>query len=175
MNNSLCPYYLLRNNIILLFFITYSASNSMHANPRVKSSRHPKSNLCSLFTKSFRIKGPRRPTSYQSSSPLAHKNLYHGRTPMASWTVFHSVLLMEPWRPLHVVRNFSSVLCAKSEPCSTWKLSHGFGGATARGFRFSRKSSISCSADEILPSCSEDDEEQGPPQEAVLKAISGLL
>lgn len=98
-----------------------------------------------------------------------------GSSAMASKTVFRAVFLAEPWRPLP--RNtapFSAPLfltqnLAPPHLRCGCKLVN-----TPRYHTFPRKTQpLNCSNNEI-PSSSPDDFEQNPPQEAVLKAISGL-
>ncbi|PIM98533.1 hypothetical protein CDL12_25032 [Handroanthus impetiginosus] len=90
---------------------------------------------------------------------------------MACRSVLRTVFLTEPWLPLPLVSKkvsrFTPVISShkklsKSNPNCGCKIA-----VNAKSYRFA----TSCSNNEN-PSSSGDDSEQGPPQEAVLKAIS---
>ncbi|XP_012467360.1 uncharacterized protein LOC105785754 [Gossypium raimondii] len=94
---------------------------------------------------------------------------------MACMTVLRSVPVTEPWRPLQRNGNSHSVKTLRSFEISTAK--RGCRGAVVRvrNLHFwKRTQKLNCSDNETSPSSTseEDDLEQGPPQEAVLKAIS---
>ncbi|KAK9277550.1 hypothetical protein L1049_007095 [Liquidambar formosana] len=87
---------------------------------------------------------------------------------MACRTVLRTVFLTEPWRPFN--RNRSTVsLSFRTRVPSTPRLNGGYRIFRAREFQLARRNHLKCSNNET-PSSSQDD--QGPPQEAVLKAIS---
>lgn len=80
--------------------------------------------------------------------------------------VFHSVLLTEPWRPILLSRtSFSASFRIHGSLAP--RLSGKFRSSGARGFH------LSCCHKEN-PESSSSEDEQGPPQEVVLKAISGF-
>ncbi|GMI87679.1 hypothetical protein like AT1G27385 [Hibiscus trionum] len=93
---------------------------------------------------------------------------------MASMTALHSISVTAPWRPLQIngyfFRSVKTLRCfgmsaAKRRSCVV----------RARDVHFwKRTPKLNCSNNETSSSSSseEDDLEQGPPQEAVLKAIS---
>ena len=88
---------------------------------------------------------------------------------MACRTALRFVFLAEPWRPVYLNR---STACASlrtrgSSPTLSLRLSSKF---RTRDFHTARRTQLNCSHNET-PSSSSDD--QNPPQEAVLKAISG--
>ena len=100
---------------------------------------------------------------------------------MACRTVLRSVFVTEPWRPLQRNRNFHSVKTLRTFGISAVKRgSCGCNGTAvrARDIHFWKRTlKLNCSHNETpSSSTSEEDElDQGPPQEAVLKAISGSL
>ncbi|KAJ4961834.1 hypothetical protein NE237_021744 [Protea cynaroides] len=93
---------------------------------------------------------------------------------MACRTVVSSVFLMEPWRPLHPNCSFaassSSSFTVVFAPL-TLSLRCGIRSYVVQGFRKGRGVHLNCSIGET-PSSSSSQDDQGPPQEAVLKAIS---
>ncbi|GAV90824.1 DUF493 domain-containing protein [Cephalotus follicularis] len=93
------------------------------------------------------------------------------KSEMACRTALRSVLITEPWRPLHVKRALFS-LPLKSYESSTPNLSCVCNDARFRGrdFGSAKRSRFHCSHNKI-PGY-DDEHDQGPPQEAVLKAIS---
>ncbi|XVE85328.1 hypothetical protein DITRI_Ditri17bG0082900 [Diplodiscus trichospermus] len=103
---------------------------------------------------------------------------------MACRTVLRSVFLTEPWRPRHRNGNFHSVKTlwsfgissAKRGNCGCYGMVYGM-VIKDRDIHFWKPARIlNCSHNETPSSSAseEDDLEQGPPQEAVLKAISEL-
>lgn len=98
---------------------------------------------------------------------------------MAGRTVLRCVLLTEPCRPLLSRSSCSSVSYPRNVClCSAGRLSGGYASpGTARDVRFLRTQQLGCSGNGLAsPSSSDpsgDDQLQNPPQEAVLKAISG--
>ncbi|MCE0482272.1 hypothetical protein HAX54_040893 [Datura stramonium] len=88
---------------------------------------------------------------------------------MACRTVFRTVFLKEPWLPLpRNPTSFPVALFSNHKSC-TPVLRYG---CKAASYSFpGRTQLLNCSNNEN-PSFSEDDLEQGPPQEVVLKAIS---
>ncbi|XVE92123.1 hypothetical protein REPUB_Repub01dG0070000 [Reevesia pubescens] len=98
---------------------------------------------------------------------------------MACRTVMRSVFVTEPWRPLQRNGYFHSVKVLGSFGISTAKRgSCGCYGTVvrARDIHFGKRTQkLNCSHNGTPSSSStseEDDLDQGPPQEAVLKAIS---
>ncbi|KAE8698969.1 Oxidoreductase, 2OG-Fe(II) oxygenase family protein [Hibiscus syriacus] len=91
---------------------------------------------------------------------------------MASMTVLHSVSVTGPWRPLLINRNFRSVKMLRCFGTSAAKRLSSV--VRVRDFHFwKRTPKLNYSNNETSSSSSEEDDlEQGPPQEAVLKAIS---
>ncbi|XP_057486906.1 uncharacterized protein LOC130773002 isoform X1 [Actinidia eriantha] len=91
---------------------------------------------------------------------------------MACRTMFRTVFLTEPWRPLPCNRNSSSTSFAtlkSSIPTSSFACRID----RPRNFHFARRTHlVNCSHNETPSSSSEEELDQGPPQEAVLKAIS---
>lgn len=97
---------------------------------------------------------------------------------MACMTVLGSVPVTEPWRPLQRNGNSHSVKTLRSLGLSRAKRECRGAVVRARNLHFwKRTQKLNCSDNETSPSSTseEDDLEQGPPQEAVLKAISGSL
>ncbi|KAF5443559.1 hypothetical protein F2P56_036106 [Juglans regia] len=89
---------------------------------------------------------------------------------MASRTALRFVLLAEPWQPVCLNQTFvRASLRTGGSFCSTPRLSGKSRDPKARGFHAAKRTQLDCSHNES-PSSSQDD--QGPPQEAVLKAIS---
>ncbi|XP_022846502.1 uncharacterized protein LOC111369284 isoform X2 [Olea europaea var. sylvestris] len=93
----------------------------------------------------------------------------------ACMSVFRTVFLTEPWRPLPYK---SKIPCFPPRFMLSHKISHSdsFCGCKITNGRSNshlarRTRPLNCSHNEN-PSSSDDDNEQGPPQEAVLKAIS---
>ncbi|XVE74773.1 hypothetical protein DITRI_Ditri12bG0044800 [Diplodiscus trichospermus] len=97
---------------------------------------------------------------------------------MACRTVLRSVCVTDPWRPSQRNGNFHSVKTWRSFGISAAKRgSSGFYGTVvgARDIHFWKRTQIlNCSHNETPSSSTsgEDELDQGPPQEAVLKAIS---
>ncbi|KAI3423093.1 uncharacterized protein J3R85_011397 [Psidium guajava] len=96
---------------------------------------------------------------------------------MACRTVLRCVFLTEPWKPsLAAPASFSLPLVGASSTPPRRKLGCGYRPPRDPGFHSARRSQVlNCSTSNGSPSSSgncEDDQEQGPPQEAVLKAIS---
>ncbi|XVF43707.1 hypothetical protein PTKIN_Ptkin02bG0062100 [Pterospermum kingtungense] len=97
---------------------------------------------------------------------------------MACRTVLRSVFVTEPWKPLQWNGNFHSVRTSRSFGISTAR--RGSCGCyrtvvRARDIHFRKRTQkLNCSHDETPSSSTSDEDEldQGPPQEAVLKAIS---
>ncbi|KAJ4710838.1 Phosphoribosylformylglycinamidine synthase [Melia azedarach] len=91
---------------------------------------------------------------------------------MACRTVLRCVFLTEPCRPFHHNRAlFSLPLATAASSSSSSLICRNYGTIRARSFHSARRVHLNCSHNESQSS-SEDDGEQGPPQEAVLKAIS---
>nr|DAD30552.1 TPA_asm: hypothetical protein HUJ06_009403 [Nelumbo nucifera] len=88
---------------------------------------------------------------------------------MACGTVFRSVFMTEAWRPFHQNRASAllplTLLNAPLKPKWSFRV-----GVTIRDLHRRRGGPFNCFNDETLSSSSQDD--QAPPQEAVLKAIS---
>lgn len=85
---------------------------------------------------------------------------------------FRSVIFAEPWRPVNLGR--SSVRSSLRVLGAKLRLFGKFRPVRAREFHSaSRTRQLRCCHGETSESSSQ--EEQGPPQEVVLKAISGLL
>ncbi|XP_022151741.1 uncharacterized protein LOC111019651 isoform X2 [Momordica charantia] len=91
----------------------------------------------------------------------------------ASRTVLRSasIFLMEPYRPVHFSRASSSIALGTSRSF-THRLNCNVTTARARGFHFRKRTVLNCSHDETQSTSSSNQDGQGPPQEAVLKAIS---
>ncbi|XP_010250712.1 PREDICTED: uncharacterized protein LOC104592881 isoform X2 [Nelumbo nucifera] len=89
---------------------------------------------------------------------------------MACTTVFRGVCLSEPWRPFH--QNRASASSSSLAPAWVPVKPRSCSGVRAgvRDFHCRRTGPLNCSNGEMPSSSSQDD--QGPPQEAVLKAIS---
>ncbi|KAI5351941.1 uncharacterized protein LOC110769470 [Prunus avium] len=85
---------------------------------------------------------------------------------MACRTALRSALLIEACRPVHLTRSSASA-SFRTRGFPSPRLSGQF---RTRGFHFAKRTHLNCSHNENASSLSED--EQGPPQEAVLKAIS---
>lgn len=88
---------------------------------------------------------------------------------MACRTALRSALLIEACRPVHLTRSSGSA-SFRTRGFSSPRLNGQF---RTRGFHFAKRTHLNCSHNESASSLSED--EQGPPQEAVLKAISGFV
>ncbi|KAF3431042.1 hypothetical protein FNV43_RR25772 [Rhamnella rubrinervis] len=89
---------------------------------------------------------------------------------MACRSALRSVLLTEAWRPVHL--NHTSVCASfRTRGSPATRLSAKFRTGRARDFHLAKRARLSCSHNENSSSSSFQDE-QGPPQEAVLKAIS---
>ncbi|PRQ39894.1 putative YbeD-like domain-containing protein [Rosa chinensis] len=86
---------------------------------------------------------------------------------MACRTALRSALLIEAWRPVHLARSSVSASLRTRNGFSTPQLTRQF---KTRDVHLAKRTQLSCSHNENQPALSED--EQGPPQEAVLKAIS---
>ncbi|GLU06210.1 hypothetical protein SLE2022_232600 [Rubroshorea leprosula] len=95
---------------------------------------------------------------------------------MACRTVFRSAFVTEAWRPLHRNGILSSLSFKSFGFSSPKKLNFGcYEKLRARDFHFAKRTQLNCSHNEtrLPPSSSPvDDNDQGLPQEAVLKAIS---
>lgn len=91
---------------------------------------------------------------------------------MACRTALRSVLLIEPWRPVHLNR-VSVCASFRTRGSPAPRLSGKLRTIKGRDFHHARRTRLSCSHNENAPSSSSQDE-QGPPQEVVLKAISGF-
>lgn len=93
---------------------------------------------------------------------------------MACRTALRCVFFTEPHRPLHHHNRalFSLPLTTVGSTPSTRLICINYGRIRARNFHSARRIHLNCSHNESQSS-SEDDSDQGPPQEAVLKAISG--
>ncbi|PSS13680.1 Fibrous sheath-interacting protein [Actinidia chinensis var. chinensis] len=91
---------------------------------------------------------------------------------MACRTMFRTVFLTEPWRPLPCNRSSFSTSFAtlkSSIPTSSFACRID----RPRNFHFARRTHlVNCFHNETPSSSSEEELDQGPPQEAVLKAIS---
>ncbi|CAL5398395.1 unnamed protein product [Camellia sinensis] len=91
---------------------------------------------------------------------------------MACRTVFRTVFLTEPWRPLPCNRPSFSSIPFITHKSSIPTLNCGCRIGRVRDFQFARQTQrLNCSHNETQSS-SPEDHDQGPPQEAVLKAIS---
>ncbi|XP_028093853.1 uncharacterized protein LOC114293942 isoform X2 [Camellia sinensis] len=91
---------------------------------------------------------------------------------MACRTVFRTVFLTEPWRPLPCNRPSFSCIPFITHKSSIPTLNCGCRIGRVRDFQFARQTQrLNCSHNETQSS-SPEDHDQGPPQEAVLKAIS---
>ncbi|KAE8023702.1 hypothetical protein FH972_009373 [Carpinus fangiana] len=86
---------------------------------------------------------------------------------MACGTALRFVLLAQPWLPARLNRT-SSCASLRTSVSSTHRLSGKFRTLRARDFHSAKRTPLYCSHNET-PSSQDD---QGPPQEAVLKAIS---
>ncbi|GLT86691.1 hypothetical protein SLE2022_048130 [Rubroshorea leprosula] len=92
---------------------------------------------------------------------------------MACRTVFRSAFVTEAWRPLHRNGHLTSLSFKSHGFSSPKKLNCGcYGKVRARDVHVSKRTRLNCSHNETPASSPEDDNDQGPPQEAVLKAIS---
>lgn len=93
---------------------------------------------------------------------------------MACSTVLRCVFLTESYRPLHRHNRalFSLPLTTVGSTPLTRLICINYGRIRARSFHSARRIHLNCSHNESQ-SPSADDSDQGPPQEAVLKAISG--
>ncbi|KAH9708199.1 phosphoribosylformylglycinamidine synthase [Citrus sinensis] len=92
---------------------------------------------------------------------------------MACSTVLRCVFLTESYRPLHRHNRalFSLPLTTVGSTPLTRLICINYGRIRARNFHSARRIHLNCSHNESQ-SPSADDSDQGPPQEAVLKAIS---
>lgn len=91
---------------------------------------------------------------------------------MACRSALRSVVLTEAWRPVHL--NPTSVCASfRTRGSPATRVSGKFRTVRARDFHFAKRARLNCSHNEN-PSSSSSQDEQGPPQEAVLKAISGF-
>lgn len=89
---------------------------------------------------------------------------------MACGTALRFVLLAEPWLSVRLNRTSACAsLSFRTSGSSTPRLRGKFLTLRARDFHTVKRTQLYCSHDET-PSSQDD---QGPPQEAVLKAISG--
>ncbi|KAM1804553.1 hypothetical protein ACFX12_030404 [Malus domestica] len=87
---------------------------------------------------------------------------------MACRTALRSALLIEAWRPVHVAWSSAST-SFRTRRLSSPRLSCHF---RTRDIHFARRTHLNCSHSENSPALSKDD--QGSPQEAILKAISDV-
>ncbi|KAM1103209.1 hypothetical protein EV1_011895 [Malus domestica] len=85
---------------------------------------------------------------------------------MACRTALRSALLIEAWRPVHFARSSASA-SFRTRGFSSPRLSRHF---RTRDIHFARRTHLNRAHNENSSDLSEDD--QGPPQEAILKAIS---
>ncbi|TQE09240.1 hypothetical protein C1H46_005175 [Malus baccata] len=85
---------------------------------------------------------------------------------MACRTALRSALLIEAWRPVHFARS-SAPASFRTRGFSSPRLSRHF---RTRDIHFARRTHLNRAHNENSSDLSEDD--QGPPQEAILKAIS---
>ncbi|KAG7012726.1 hypothetical protein SDJN02_25479 [Cucurbita argyrosperma subsp. argyrosperma] len=83
-----------------------------------------------------------------------------------------SIFLTEPSRPFHFSRASSSSFTLGTRRSFTHGLNCNVWSSRARGFHFPERTGLNCSLDETQLTSSSDQDGQGPPQEAVLKAIS---
>ncbi|XP_022945039.1 uncharacterized protein LOC111449401 [Cucurbita moschata] len=83
-----------------------------------------------------------------------------------------SIFLTEPSRPFHFSRASSSSFTLGTRRSFTHRLNCNVWSSRARGFHFPERTGLNCSLDETQLTSSSDQDGQGPPQEAVLKAIS---
>ncbi|XP_031272802.1 uncharacterized protein LOC116131282 isoform X1 [Pistacia vera] len=91
---------------------------------------------------------------------------------MACRTVLRCVFSTEPYRPLHQNRALFSLPLTTVVFSSQVRFSYrNYGTIRARNLHFTRRTQICCSRNDNQSSA-QDEQEQGPPQEAVLKAIS---
>lgn len=86
---------------------------------------------------------------------------------MACRTVLRTVCVTEPWKPLQKNRT----VYGRAFNFSYKKPSYGL---RSRDCHVARFSLFCCSGNGSSAPVPEDEQDQGPPQEAVLKAISGL-
>lgn len=95
---------------------------------------------------------------------------------MASATWFRTIFLTKPWRPLPRNRASPSVSFFSTRKPENPHLGCGCKLFKARNHcLFTRRTQHLNYSDNEAPSSSPDDSEPNPPQEAVLKAISGLF
>lgn len=85
---------------------------------------------------------------------------------MACRTALRSALLIEAWQPVHFTRSSVSTSFRARNGFSSPRLTRQF---RTRDFHLAKRAHHN----ENTPSLNED--EQGPPQEAILKAISGFV
>ncbi|XP_062149859.1 uncharacterized protein LOC133858406 isoform X2 [Alnus glutinosa] len=86
---------------------------------------------------------------------------------MACGTALRFVLLAQPWLPVRLNQNSACASLRTSGSSTPW-LSGKLRTLRARDFHTAKRTQLNCSHNETPPS----QDEQGPPQEAVLKAIS---
>lgn len=89
---------------------------------------------------------------------------------MACRTALRSALLIEAWQPVHLTRSSVSASFRAPNGFSSPRLTRQF---RTRDFHLAKRAHHNSSHNENTPALNED--EQGPPQEAVLKAISGFV
>lgn len=89
---------------------------------------------------------------------------------MACRTALRSALLIEAWQPVHFTRSSVSASFRARSGFSSPRLTRQF---RTRDFHLAKRAHHNSSHNENTPALNED--EQGPPQEAVLKAISGFV
>lgn len=99
---------------------------------------------------------------------LRTRNLTTKKSVMACKTVLRSIFLMEPWSSFHLNRTYVSL--STPSLASTSRLGCRV-EVRVRVRDFNRRVPLNCSNGETPSSSSQDDHD--PPQEAVLKAISG--
>ncbi|KAM3706001.1 hypothetical protein ACJW31_03G120600 [Castanea mollissima] len=91
---------------------------------------------------------------------------------MACRTALRFVFLAEPWRPVYLNRSTACASIRTRGSSSTLSLRLSSSKFRTRDFHTATRTQLNCSRNET-PSSSSDD--QNPPQEAVLKAISAEL
>lgn len=105
----------------------------------------------------------------QNSIQARESEMAATRTVMRSASIF----LSEPSRPLHFTPPSSSFSLG-TRRSFTHRLYCNVSRVSARGFHFPKRTVLNCSHDETQSTSSSNQDGQGPPQEAVLKAISGF-
>lgn len=92
---------------------------------------------------------------------------------MACRSALRSVLLTEAWRPVHLNRN-SARASFRTRGSPATRLIGKFRCVRARDLHSAKRGRLCCSRNENPSSSSSSQDDTGPPQEAVLKAISGF-